>query len=175
MVKVGEKVPEFGNITAYKAGKFTKISFKDYSGTWLVFFFYPRDFTFVCPTEIQEFAKLEPEFKSLGATILGCSTDSEWSHKAWFENDKKLKNVKYPILADTAQVVTRAFEVLQPTGEATRGTFIIDPEGILRWVVVSDNSVGRSVAETLRSLKALQTGELCPVGWEPGQKTLGKA
>lgn len=86
-----------------------------------------------------------------------------------------MADVKYPILADTVQVVTRAYEILQPTGEATRGTFIIDPKGILRWMVVSDNSVVRSVAETLRSLKALQTGELCPVEWQPGQKTLGQA
>jgi len=173
MVKIGEKAPDFQKITAYQKGKFIKISLSDYKGKWVVLFFYPRDFTFICPTEIKEFSSLEPQFKKLGAEIIGASTDSEWSHKAWFERD--LKEVKYPILADTTHQVSASYDVLLASGEAARGTFIIDPEGIIRWVVVSDNSVGRSVKETLRALEALQTGELCPVEWRPGQKTLGKA
>lgn len=172
MVKIGEKAPEFSGVTAYQAGEFKKVSLADYRKRWLILFFYPRDFTFICPTEIKEFSRLEKEFGECDCMILACSTDSEWSHKNWFESD--LKEVSYPILADTTQEVSRSYNVLGLDGAAQRGTFIIDPEGILRWMVVSDNSVGRSVKEMLRALKALQTGELCPIEWEPGQKTLGK-
>lgn len=168
--KVGEKVPEFSGITAYHAGEFIKVSSSTYLGRWLVLFFYPRDFTFVCPTEIKEFARFEKEFEENKCAILGASTDSEWSHKAWFERD--LASVRFPVLADTTHAVTQAYDILAPDGAAQRGTFIIDPEGILRWIMVSDNSVGRSVKETLRVLKALQTGELCPIEWEPGEATL---
>lgn len=171
MIKVKEKAPEFDGATAYQAGSFKKISSADFLGKWLILFFYPRDFTFVCPTEIKEFSRLQKEFEGSNCVILGCSTDSEWSHKNWFERD--LAEVKYPVLADTTQEISRAYNVLGSDGAAQRGTFIIDPESVLRWMVVSDNSVGRSVRETLRSLKALQTGELCPVEWEQGQKTLG--
>lgn len=172
MIKIGEKAPEFYDITAYQAGNFKKISFADYKGKWFILFFYPRDFTFVCPTEIREFAKLEKEFEQCHCSILACSTDSEWSHKKWFEEE--LKEVSYPILADTTQEVSRSYEVLGSDGASQRGVFIIDQDGILRWLMVSDNSVGRSVKEILRALKALQTGELCPVEWKPGEKTLGK-
>lgn len=176
---VGEPAPDFVGVTAYqKAGKgkgaeeFVNISLADYRGKWVILFFYPRDFTFVCPTEIKEFSRLEKEFEEHHAAVLACSTDSKWSHKNWFERD--LPDARYPILADTTQEVSLAYNVLDDEGASQRGTFIIDPEGILRWMLVSDNSVGRSVKEVLRALKALQTGELCPVEWEPGQKTLGK-
>lgn len=109
---------------------------------------------------------MQKEFGALNCEILACSTDSEWSHKNWFERD--LKEVEYPVLADTTQEISRSYNVLGQDGAAQRGTFIIDTEGILRWMTVSDNSVGRSVKETLRAVKALQTGELCPVEWEPG-------
>ena len=142
----------------------------DYKGKWLVLFFYPRDFTFVCPTEIREFNRLQKDFSALNCEILACSTDSEWSHKNWFERD--LGEVQYPALADTTQEISRSYNVLGQDGAAQRGTFIIDPEGVLRWMMVSDNSVGRSVKETLRALRALQTGELCPVEWEQGDKFL---
>lgn len=171
MIKVGEKAPDFNGVMAYQTGEFKKIRLADYRGRWLVLFFYPRDFTFICPTELKEFARLQDEFGECGCTILGASTDSEHSHKAWFERD--LKEVTYPVLADTTQEVSRGYNVLGKDGASQRGTFIIDPDGVLRWMVVSDNSVGRSVSETLRALHALQTGELCPVEWEPGQKTLG--
>src|SRR3989338_1907036 len=172
MMKIGEKSPEFSGAATYQAGSFIKTSLADYRVKWVIFFFYPRDFTFVCPTEIEGFAELEKEFGSAGAVILACSTDSEWSHKNWFETDERLKKVKYPIIADTTQEISRAYNVLGPDGAAMRGTFVIDPEGVLRWMVVSDNSVGRSVRETLRVLRALQTGELCPVEWSPGEETL---
>jgi peroxiredoxin (alkyl hydroperoxide reductase subunit C) len=172
MVKVGEKAPEFSSVATYKAGEFIKVSLSDYKGKWVVLFFYPRDFTFVCPTEIKEFAKLEQEFEKCNAMILAASTDSEHSHKAWFERD--LPEVKYPILADTTQEVTRAYNILDTDGSSQRGTFIIDPDGKLSWMMISGNSVGRSVKEVHRALQALQTGELCPVEWEPGEATLGK-
>ena len=171
MIKIGEPAPEFKNITAYHKGQFTSVSSTDYRGTWLVLFFYPRDFTFVCPTEIREFARLQSEFQECGCSIIGISTDSEHSHKAWFERD--LPEVEYPILADTTQTVSRDYNVLGSDGASQRGTFIIDPDGIVRWMIVSDNSVGRSVTETVRALRALQTGNLCPVEWAPGDTFVG--
>ncbi|OGL87287.1 thioredoxin peroxidase [Candidatus Uhrbacteria bacterium RIFCSPLOWO2_02_FULL_48_12] len=174
MLHLNKPAPDFRNVVAYHKGEFTKVSLSDYKGQWLVLFFYPRDFTFVCPTEIRGFAKHESEFKALNCAILAASTDSEWSHKAWFERD--LADVAYPILADTAHHISRDYGVLnEDNGEADRGLFIIDPDGIVRYIVVSDGSVGRSVKETLRVLKAIQTGERCPLDWEVGQKTLGKA
>ena len=169
---VGEHRANFFSADAYQAGEFTKISLDDYTGKWGVLFFYPRDFTFVCPTEIREFAKLEPEFEKLNCSILACSTDSMHSHKNWFEKD--LPEVKYPVLADTTQEIARSYSVLDSDGAAQRGTFVIDPEGIVRWMMISDNSVGRSVQEVLRAVQALQTGELCPAEWHEGDATLGK-
>lgn len=148
-----------------------KVSLADYAGKWAVLFFYPRDFTFICPTEIREFARLQSAFTECGCAVVGASTDSEYSHKAWFERD--LPEVAFPILADTAHSVSAAYDVLGADGASQRGTFIIDPDGVVRWAVVSDNSVGRSVGETVRALKALQTGALCPVEWEPGQEFVG--
>ena len=174
MIELGKKAPEFENVTAYHNGEFTKVSLADYKGKWLVFFFYPRDFTFICPTEIRGFAKKADEFSALNCEILGASTDSEWSHKNWLERD--LPEVKYPVLADTTQNVAFDYEVLNDEdGSAERGLFIIDPEGVVRYTLVSSGSVGRSVTETLRVLKALQSGDLCPVEWETGEETLGKA
>lgn len=169
---VGERAISFPSAEAYQAGEFTRIALDDYLGKWVVLFFYPRDFTFVCPTEIREFAKLESEFTKLNCAILACSTDSKHSHKNWFEKD--LPEVKYPVIADTTQDIARSYGVLDSDGAAQRGTFIIDPEGIVRWMMVSDNSVGRSVREVLRAIQALQTGELCPAEWHEGQATLGK-
>jgi alkyl hydroperoxide reductase subunit AhpC len=138
-----------------------------------VLFFYPRDFTFICPTEIKGFAAHKADFAALNAEVIGASTDSEWSHKNWFERD--LPEVDYPVLADTTLEISRAYGVLNDDGSAARGLFIIDPEGIVKYVVISAGSVGRSVKETLRVLKAIQSGDLCPVEWEEGGKTLGKA
>lgn len=171
-VRVGEKAAQFDEM-AYVNGNFARVRTSDFVGKWIVLFFYPRDFTFICPTEIRGFAKHEVAFAEMNAGIVATSTDSEWSHKAWFEKD--LPEVKFPVLADTAHRVARAYNVLvEDTGEALRGTFIIDPDGILKYAIVSDLNVGRSVKETLRVLEALQTGERCPVEWEPGQGTLGK-
>lgn len=176
MIHIGKPAPSFEKVTSYQKGKsdFIKINLTDYKGKWLVFFFYPRDFTFICPTELKGFAKQKADFTNLNAEVLACSTDSEWSHKNWFERD--LADVDYPILADTTQAISRAYDVLnEDDGSSERGTFIVDPDGMMRYALISAGSVGRSVKETLRVLEALQTGERCPVEWEPGASTLGKA
>ncbi len=173
MVKVGEKAPDF-TAEAYVNGQVKKVSLSDYKGKWVILFFYPSDFTFVCPTEIRGFANSENQFARLNCQILGASTDSAHSHKAWFEHD--LKEVKFPILADTNHRISRDYSVLiEDEGIALRGTFIIDQDSILRYAVISDLNIGRSVQETLRVLQALQTGGLCPVDWKPGQELLKKS
>lgn len=172
MVKIGEKAPHF-EAEAYVNGAFQRVKLSDFRGKWVVLFFYPLDFTFVCPTEIQGFANKEAEFAKRNAVVIGASTDSVHSHKAWFQKD--LPQVKYPVLGDTSHKISRDYGVLlEDQGIALRGAFVIDPDGILKYAVISDLSVGRSVDEILRVLQALQTGELCPVEWKPGQKTLGK-
>ncbi len=168
--KVGAPAPDF-KAQAYWDGQFKEVSLRDFSGKWVCLFFYPLDFTFVCPTEIRSFAKLEAQFKEAGCQVLGCSTDSVYSHKAWFERD--LKDVKYPVLADTAHTISRSYGVLlDDQGIALRGTFLIDPKGVLQWATVNALGVGRSVEEVIRTLQALKTGELCPADWKPGQSTL---
>ncbi len=170
VVKVGQMVPTF-DVEAYVDGQMSKVSLSDYQGKWVVLFFYPLDFTFVCPTEIKGFATSYGDFKAANAEVLAASTDSVHSHKAWFQRD--MPQVTFPVLADTNHALSRAFGVLiEDKGIALRGTFIIDPEGVLKYMVVSDLNVGRSVQETLRVLKALQTGGLCPIDWKPGQETL---
>lgn len=174
MIHLGSEAPDFSKMKAYHKGDFHDVSLSDYKGKWLVLFFYPRDFTFVCPTEIKGFAGHEEEFKALGAEIVAASTDSEWSHKAWFERD--LPMVQYPVIADVTHKLSRDYDVLNESdGSSERGLFIIDPSGTVKYVLVSAGSVGRSVKEVLRVLKALQSGDLCPMEWEPGQATLGKA
>ena len=169
-MKIGDKLPEF-LAEAYIDGEIKKISLLDYKGKWIVLFFYPADFTFVCPTEIRGFQKKLEDFKKLNAVVFGASTDSVYSHKAWFEKD--LKEIKFPILADTSHKISREFGVLiEEEGMALRGTFIFDPKGNLQYQVVSNLDVGRSVDETLRVLQALQTGALCPVDWKPGEETI---
>jgi alkyl hydroperoxide reductase subunit AhpC len=141
-------------------------------GSWLVLFFYPRDFTFICPTELHAFAELHADFEAAGAHLVAGSTDSWHVHRAWFESHPQLAGVRYPVVADTAHELSRAYGVLLEDGSALRGTFIVDPAGQVRHASVTDQSVGRSRDEVLRTLHALQTGELCPVGWRPGQPTL---
>lgn len=171
MIKIGESVPDF-KLESFVNGKITETSLEDYRGKWIILFFWPLDFTFVCPTEIKGFNQEYDSFKKLNAEIIGASVDSVYSHKAWTENG--LGNIKYPLLSDMKKELSETLGILS-NGIALRGTFIIDPEGILRYYVVSDLGVGRSVKETLRVLQAFQTGELCPIDWTPGSKTLGKA
>jgi len=173
--QVGQLAPDFENLQSYHAGEYKKVSLHDYKGKWLVLFFYPRDFTFICPTEIEEFGKHYEDFKKIGCEVLGASTDSEYVHKAWYETDDRLKGVTYPIIADTTQELADMYAVLDVDGSAQRGTFVIDPEGKLCYMLVSADSVGRNIPETLRVVEALQTGERCPAGWEHGKATLGKA
>ena len=170
-LQVGQKVQDFSAQALIGDGSFKEVKLSDYKGKWLILFFYPLDFTFVCPTEIQGFNKNYNEFKKLGAEVIAASTDSVYSHKAWTESS--LGKVQFPILGDTNHKVAKTFNVLLPDkGIALRGTFIIDPNGILKSAVVNDLPVGRSVDETIRTLQALQTGKLTGCGWKPGEKTL---
>lgn len=175
-IRIGRPAPRF-EAEAYipDEGEPRQVALDDFAGSWLVFFFYPRDFTFVCPTELQAFAELAAAFEAEEATLVAASTDSYWSHKAWFESHPLLAGVRYPVLADSAQRVASAYGVLLEDGSALRATFIVDPGGLLRHATVSDQSVGRSPNETLRVLQALRTGALCPVGWRKGEATLQAA
>src|SRR6478752_3328279 len=153
-----------------------KVSLADYEGRWLVLFFYPLDFTFVCPTEITALSDRYEEFTDLDAEVIGVSTDTIHTHLAWINTDRKdngLGDLKYPLAADTNHVVSREYGVLiEEEGVALRGLYIISPEGELQYSVVNHNNIGRDVDETLRVLQALQTGGLCPANWKPGQATL---
>ena len=170
-LQVGQKAPDFSAQALMSDGSFKEVKLSEYKGKWVVLFFYPLDFTFVCPTEIQGFNKYVQEFKKLSVEVIGASTDSVHSHKAW--SGSSLGKVEFPILGDTGHQVSKAYNVLIPEkGYTLRGTFIIDPNGILKSAVVNDTSVGRSVEETLRTVQALQTGKLTGCGWKPGEKTL---
>jgi peroxiredoxin 2/4 len=173
VAKVGEPAPDF-TLEAVVGKEFKKISLADYRGKWVVLFFYPLDFTFVCPTEIKGFNEHLKEFEKLNAVILGASVDSKWSHKAWIEKGD-LGKLQFPLLSDFNKTTARIYGILdEKDGVALRGLFIIDDKGTLQYESVNNLSVGRSIDETLRILEALQTGELCPINWKPGQKTLGK-
>ena len=170
-LQVGQKVSDFACQAFMPDGSMKEVKLADYKGKWLVVFFYPLDFTFVCPTEIQGFNHNFDAFKKLGAEVVAASTDSVYSHKAWTE--KELGKVQFPILGDTGHQVAKTFNVLlEDKGIALRGTFIIDPNGVLKSAVVNDLPVGRSVEETIRTIQALQTGKLTGCGWKPGEKTL---
>lgn len=181
MLGVGEKFPEF-NVKAVSALKLAAINIdnvfidvhnKTYGNKWLVVFFYPKDFTFVCPTEITAFGDLLKEFESRNAQILGGSTDSEFVHWAWRKHHKPLNDLPFPLLADVKRELTNALGILDHSeGVAQRATFIVDPDGIIRHISVNDLSVGRNPKETLRILDALQTNELCPCNWSKGEETI---
>jgi peroxiredoxin (alkyl hydroperoxide reductase subunit C) len=176
MLTVGEKFPKF-EVTA-TVGLNTKIAFEtitdaNYPGKWKVYFFWPKDFTFVCPTEIAAFGKINKEFADRDAQVLGGSTDSEFVHLAWRNQHPDLKELPFPMLADIKRELTGALGVLDlKAGVAQRATFIVDPDGIIRFVYVTDLSVGRNPQEVLRVLDALQTDELCPCNWHKGEKTI---
>lgn len=176
MLGVGEKFPEFSltaTVSTDKANAFKTITDKDYPGKWKVYFFWPKDFTFVCPTEIAGFAKLNREFADRDAQLIGGSTDSEFVHLAWQQHHPDLKDMPFPWLSDIKHELGRALGILDPkAGVAQRATFVVDPEGIIRFVSVTDLNVGRNPNEVLRVLDALQTDELCPCNWQKGQETL---
>src|SRR5262249_46964174 len=167
-ISIGQRVPST-ELEAYVPGEpeAQRISLADYRGGWVVLVFYPRDFTFVCPPELRAFAELAPAFVEEGAQVGARTPDSYWTHPAWHQAAPHLAQVDYPVLADTAHMLSRAFGVLLEDGSALRGTFVIDPEGGVRHLSITDQSVGRNPEETLRVLQALQTGELCPVNWQP--------
>ncbi len=173
MLSVGDKFPEFKLQSVMADKSFKEVSDKDYKGKWKVNFFWPMDFTFVCPTEIAEFGKKTKDFADRGAQVLGFSTDSHFVHLAWRNNHKDLAELPFPMVADKKQALSHALGILDKgEGVPLRATFIVDPEGVIQWVNVNSLSVGRNVGEVLRALDALQTGELCPVNWEKGQATL---
>jgi len=178
MLTVGDKFPEYkltASVSTEKGKEFQTISTTDNEGKWLVFYAYPKDFTFICPTEIVEFGKKAGDFADRDAVVIGGSTDNEYSHLAWRVSHPDLKDVKTP-LAFITPAFAAQLGILHPeAGAALRVTYVVDPNGIIRWVNANDLSVGRNVDEVIRALDALQSDELCPCNWRPGQQTLGAA
>jgi peroxiredoxin 2/4 len=173
MVQVGQLAPDF-TTAAVINDNFVDVKLSDYRGKWVVLFFWPLDFTFICPTEIKAFSGAVDRFAELDAQVLGCSTDSKFSHLAWTETES-LGKVAFPMISDFTKEIARDYGVLlEDIGAALRGLFIIDPDGVLQYQVVHSLNIGRNVDEVIRVLKALQTGELCPVNWDEGEETLGK-
>ncbi len=176
MLGVGQKFPEFkltATVSLDRKNAFKDLSLDDYKGKWKVIFFWPKDFTFVCPTEIAAFGKLNKDFEDRDAVVLGASVDSEFVHLAWRENHADLKDLPFPMLADIKRELSSALGILDPkAGVSQRAVYIVDPEDVIRFVMVTDLSVGRNSQEVLRVLDALQTDELCPCNWNKGQETL---
>jgi len=175
MLTVGDKFPEFSlkaTVSEDLENAFETISNDSYPGKWLVVFFWPKDFTFVCPTEIAEFGRKNGDFADRDAQVLGASVDSEYVHLAWRKDHEDLKGLPFPMMADIRKDLSSALGILDEEGVAKRATFIVDPQGIIRFVSVTDMNVGRNVDEVIRVLDALQTDELCPCNWQPGQETL---
>ena len=179
MLTVGEKFPSFeltATVSTDQKKAFETITDQSYEGKWKVFFFWPKDFTFICPTEIAAFGKRNHDFEERDARVLGASTDNEYVHLAWRRDHKDLAHLPFPMLSDVKRELTAALGILDPVeGVAQRATFIVDPQGTIRFVYVTDLSVGRSPAEVLRVLDALQTDELCPCNWSAGEETLKAA
>jgi peroxiredoxin (alkyl hydroperoxide reductase subunit C) len=176
MLTVGDRFPEFeltSVVSLEKGQEFEPVSNQSYAGQWRVVFFWPMDFTFVCPTEIAEFGRRNADFKDRDAQVLGVSTDTQFVHLAWRKDHADLRNLPFPMLADTKRELSQALGILhKQDGVPLRATFIVDPDGLIRWASVNDLSVGRSVDEVLRVLDALQTDELCPCNWKKGEPTL---
>ncbi|MGH7847832.1 MAG: peroxiredoxin [Candidatus Binatia bacterium] len=177
MAQVGQKIDDF-ELEAFYRDDIKKLKFSDYKGKWLVLLFYPADFTFVCPTELEEAADYYEEFQKSGAEILSVSADTVFVHKAWHDQSPSIKKIQYPMIADPTAKLCRYFGTyLEETGVSLRATFIIDPDGILKAIEIHDNSIGRSTEEILRKLQAAifvreHKGEVCPANWKPGKKTL---
>jgi alkyl hydroperoxide reductase subunit AhpC len=179
MLTIGDQFPSFSAkavVGLERGHEFATLSNASFEGKWQVYFFWPKDFTFVCPTEIAAFGKLNDEFTDRDAQLLGVSTDSEYVHLAWRNQHPDLKDLPFPMIADVKRELTQALGVLdRREGVALRATFIIDPQGVIRFASVNDLSVGRNPAEVLRVLDALQTDELCPCNWRRGDATLSAA
>ncbi len=176
-LKIGKLAPEF-EADVYVEDDIKKINLKDYRNKWVVLFFYPADFTFVCPTELGDLADKYEEFQKLGVEILSVSTDTAFVHKAWHDNSELIAKIKFPMIADPTGRISRAYGTyITEEGLSLRGTFLIDPDGKLKTMEVHDNGIGRSTNELLRKIKAAQFvykhgDQVCPANWEPGQKTL---
>ncbi len=179
MLTIGDKFPSFdlkAVVSTDIKNAFTQITSESDKGKWKVVFFWPKDFTFVCPTEIAAFGKLNKDFNERDAVVYGVSTDSEFVHLAWRQNHADLKDLPFAMLADIKRELSTALGVLDKNeGVALRATFIVDPEGVIRFVSVNDLSVGRNPAEVMRVLDALQTDELCPCNWQKGEEVLKAA
>ena len=176
LLGIGYQFPEF-NLPAVvsidKGKEFSEVTSESIRGRWSVLFFWPMDFTFVCPTEIAEFNKELESFRERDAFVFGVSTDSKYVHLAWRQNHADLRGLRFPMLADNKKELSEALGILHPSEKVPlRATYIVDPQGMIRWVSVNDLSVGRNVKEVLRTLDALQTEELCPCNWERGQETI---
>jgi peroxiredoxin (alkyl hydroperoxide reductase subunit C) len=179
MLTVGDKFPSFdlsAVVDLDPAKAFARITDASNAGKWKIVFFWPKDFTFVCPTEIASFGKLNSDFNDRDAVVYGASTDNEFVHLAWRQNHADLKDLPFPMLSDLKRELTTALGILdRQEGVAMRATYIVDPEGIIRFASVTDLNVGRNTAEVLRVLDALQTDELCPCNWQKGQDVLKAA
>jgi len=178
-VLVAQEAPDFTAQAVMPDGSFQNVSLKDYRGKYVVLFFYPLDFTFVCPTEIIAFSEAAAQFEALGVQLLGCSVDSHFTHLAWRNTPRKqggLGDIRYPLIADLDKKIAQAYDVLLGGGIALRGLFLIDKQGVVRHQVVNDLPLGRSVEEALRLVKALQFvekhGEVCPANWHEGDATI---
>ncbi|GAB3026382.1 MULTISPECIES: peroxiredoxin [Oleiagrimonas] len=179
MLTVGDKFPQFNlkaTVSIESLDKaFAEIDNTTYEGKWTCVFFYPKDFTFVCPTEIKGFGDLNEQFADRDCQVMAASTDSEFVHLAWRKDHADLKDLPFPMLADINKDLSRALGILDDEGVARRAAFLVDPEGVIRFVYVTEGSVGRNPAEVLRVLDALQTDELCPCNWQSGEDTLKAA
>jgi peroxiredoxin 2/4 len=176
--QVGKPAPDFEIPSTRNIEKLNEpVKLSDYRGKWVVLLFYPLDFTFVCPTELTTFSDRYADFESVGAEVIGVSTDSVYSHRAWLQTPRDkggVEGLRFPLGADITKKMSKDYGVLiDDKGIALRGLFVIDPEGVLRYKVVHDLNIGRSAEETLRVIQALQTGGLCQAEWRPGQKTIG--
>ncbi len=176
-VQIGKPAPDF-TAEAYHDDKIKKVSLKTLRGKWVVLVFYPADFTFICPTELGELADNYALFKKMNAEVLSVSTDTAFVHKAWHDASMTIRKIKFAMVADpTRAICTKYGTLIEEQGLSWRATFIIDPQGIIKWFELHDNSIGRSTAEIIRKLQAAQyvaknPGEVCPVSWQPGRKTL---
>ena len=179
MSGIGQRFPEFsltGVVSNDMEKAFQSFTHDSFPGKWKVVFFWPKDFTFVCPTEIAAFGKLDKEFKARDAQVLGVSIDSEFVHLAWRTTKDELKSLPFPMLSDLKRELTTRLGILDPeAGVAQRATYIVDPQGVIRFVYITDLNVGRNPEEVLRVLDALQTDELCPCNWKKGEATLEAA
>jgi len=174
MVRINDKAPEF-TVKAFQNGDVRDISLSDYKGKWVVLFFYPADFTYICPTELGSLADSYDMIKALGAEVLSVSTDTEFSHKAWYDSSDTIKRVKFPMLADpTGKVCKKYGTYIREEGLSLRGTFIIDPDGVVKALEIHSNDVGRNIGEMIRKIRAAMhvrdnPGEACPANWNGGE------